>query len=177
MESTNTINDIVVSFLLLCAAERLLAWSETRSLRDAAYMSIAAGLALATKGTAYPIGAPLGVYFLVALARQPKAAIWSGLVCLSLLLLPNFGFFARNIAFLGSPFGDIASWTNNAHFGSGPLYLNAIRDIAVNLASFDGTLNNWITSAAVHLIRALGLDPNDPATTFPETTFGLSTWG
>jgi dolichyl-phosphate-mannose-protein mannosyltransferase len=175
LESTNTKNDIVLSFLLLCVAERLLAWNETRSLRDAAYMAIAAGLALATKGTAYPIAAAFGVYFLVALARQPKRAIWCGLVCLSLLLLPNLGFYARNIAFLGSPFGSSGVYTNNADFGPGPLALNAIRNIAVNLASFDVTLNNWSTAAAVDLIRALGLDPNDPATTFPGTRFGLRT--
>lgn len=176
LESTSTQNDVVVSFLLLCTAERLLAWYETRSLRNAAYMSMAAGLALSTKGTAYVIGAPFGVYFLVSLARQPRAAIWPTLaLCLPLLLLPNLGFYTRNIQSLGSPFGALAAATNNTEFGFGPLALNTIRNIAVNLAPAHSTLNIWTSSAVVHLIRALGLDPNDPATTFPNTEFQLST--
>jgi 4-amino-4-deoxy-L-arabinose transferase-like glycosyltransferase len=177
LESTNTKNNVLLSYLLLCTAERLLAWNETRSLRDAAYMSIAAGLALATKSTAYFIAAPFGLFFLVTLARQPKKAIGHGIVCLSLLLLPNWGHYARNLAFYGASFGlSVGKDTLAADFGLGPLVLNAIRNITVNLASFDVSLNQRITLGTIHLIQTLGLDPNDPAMTYLGRKFGLVPW-
>src|SRR4029077_20443419 len=63
LESSSTQNDLVVTFFLLCMAERLLAWRVSRSSTDAAFFAMAAGLALAAKGTAYLIGFPLGLWF------------------------------------------------------------------------------------------------------------------
>jgi len=42
LQSTSTQNDLVVTFFLLCLAERLLAWRQTRLSRDSAFMAIAA---------------------------------------------------------------------------------------------------------------------------------------
>jgi hypothetical protein len=177
LESTNTKNDVVVAFLLLCTVERLLAWQESQSLQDAAYMAMVAGLALATKGTAYPIGAPLGVWFLAAaLLRRGSKGIPQLLICGLLVLLPNVAFYARNLAYYGKLFSDVGQWTNNAAFGVGPLVLNVVRHVAVNLASFDDAMNRWGTAVVIHLLKALSLDPNDPATTLPGTTFELLRW-
>jgi hypothetical protein len=49
-ESTSTQNDLVVTVVLLCMAERRLAWRVSRRMEDAGFVAIAAGLALATKG-------------------------------------------------------------------------------------------------------------------------------
>jgi hypothetical protein len=67
LESGSTQNDLVVTFFLLCMAERLLAWRESLRARDAAFFAIAT-----TKGTAYLIGLPLGLWFLAANLRAAR---------------------------------------------------------------------------------------------------------
>ena len=75
LESSSTQNDLVAAFFLLSMAERLLAWRESLRTRDAGFFAIAAGLALATKGTAYLIGLPLGLWFLAANLRAGPRAL------------------------------------------------------------------------------------------------------
>jgi hypothetical protein len=148
-------------------AERLLAWRSSRSLRDAAFMAMAAGLALATKGTAYPIGLPLGIWFLVELLAARRRVLGSLLVCVLLVLLPNLTFYQRNLDYSGSPIGTLGQWTNNASFGLGPLVVNGARNLAVNLASADRALNRRITVFVYTGLTALGLDTNSPDLSFP----------
>jgi hypothetical protein len=87
LESSSTQNDLVVTFFLLCMAERLLDWRGSLSSRDAAFFAIAAGLALATKGTAYLIGLPLGLWFLAANLRAGRRALLALTACGVLILL------------------------------------------------------------------------------------------
>ena len=69
----------------------------------------------------------------------------------------DLGLYVRNVALYGSPFGSVDTIIINADFGLGPLTLNAIRNIAVNFATFSQTINQLITTSAVDLIRALKL--------------------
>jgi len=167
LESSSTQNDLVAGFFLLCMAERLLAWRSSRSLRDAAFMAMAAGLALATKGTAYPIGASFGIWFLLELLAARRQILRSLLVCALLVLLPNLPFYLRNLDYSGSPLGSFGQVTNNARFGLGPLVVNGARNLAVNLATADRPLNRRITEAVYTGLSALGLDTNAPDLSFP----------
>ena len=54
---------------------------EPHASEDAAFMAIAAGLALATKGTAYLIGLPLGLWFLVEILPAGRRALAPLLAC------------------------------------------------------------------------------------------------
>ena len=121
LESTSTQNDLVVTFFLLCMAERLLAWRSSRSMEDAAFMAIATGLALATKGTAYLIGLPLGLWFLVELLPAGRRSVLPLVISGLLLLLPNLPSYMRNLSYSGSPVGTIGRVSNNAEYGIGPL--------------------------------------------------------
>jgi len=167
LESTSTQNDLVVTFFLLCTAERLLAWRASRTLGDAAFMSIAAGLALATKGTAYPIGLPMGLWFLIEILPTGRRALAPLIAAAFLLLLPNLPTYMRNLDYSGSPIGTIGQATNNTAFGPGPLLVNGARNLALNLASSDYPLNRKITEFVYIGLSALGLDTNDPALSFP----------
>jgi 4-amino-4-deoxy-L-arabinose transferase-like glycosyltransferase len=167
LESTSTQNDLVVTFFLLCMAERLLAWRESRRMEDAGFMAIAMGLALATKGTAYLIGFPLGLWFLAEILPAGRRSAWPLLVCGLLLLLPNLPGYMRNLAYSGSPVGTIGRVSNNAEFGLGPLVVNGARNLAVNLASSDKGLNQRITDIVYRGLGALGLDANAPDLSFP----------
>jgi hypothetical protein len=167
LESTSTQNDLVVTFFLICTAERLLAWRRSRNLRDAAFMAVAAGLALATKGTAYLIGLPLGLWFLLEIRPEGRRALAPLFACALLLLLPNVPGYIRNLAHSGSPIGTMSQVTNNADFGLGPLVVSGARNLAINLATQDYPLNRRITEFVYTGLDALGLDANDPDLSFP----------
>ncbi len=167
LESTSTQNDLVVTFFLMCTAERLLAWRMSRRMEDAAFMAVATGLALATKGTAYLVGFPLGLWFLVEILPAGRRSALLLATCSLLLLLPNLPSYMRNLSYSRSPVGTIGRVSNNAEYGFGPLIVNGARNLAVNLATTDKELNQKITDAVYRGLAALGLDANAPALSFP----------
>jgi len=167
LESTSTQNDLVVTFFLLCVAERLLAWRMSRRMEDAGFMAIALGLALATKGTAYLIGFPLGLWFLAEILPAGRRGAGLLFACGLLLFLPNLPSYIRNLAYSGSPVGTIGRFSNNAEYGLGPLVVNGARNLAVNLATTDRALNQKITDIVYRGLGALELDANAPNLSFP----------
>jgi hypothetical protein len=176
LESSSTQNDLVVTFFLLCMAERLLAWRLSRSRADAAFFAMAAGLALAAKGTAYLIGFPLGLWFLAELLPGRRRALPLLLGCGLLILLPNLPGYVRNLEYSGSPIGQGARSTNNTAFGLGPLVVNGLRNLATNLATQNSGYDRWLTRAVTDGLTALGLDASDPRLTFIEAKFEASTY-
>jgi hypothetical protein len=176
LESSSTQNDLVVTFFLLCMAERLLAWRGSLSAKDAAFFAIATGLALATKGTAYLVGLPLGLWFLAANLRAGPRALPMLIACGFLLLLPNLPGYLRNFDYSGSPLGKGGEVTNNAAYGLGELVVNGVRNIAINLATQNSDYDKWLTRFIHQQLAALGLDADAPEITFPGMTFGVTTY-
>src|SRR5262249_27498449 len=144
----------------------------SRAPGDAALFAISAGLALATKGTAYVIGLPLGLWFLGASLRAGWRAPPILLACGLLILLPNLPSYLRNLDYLGAPLGGGAA-TNNASFGPAALAVNGARNLAINLATRDKALNRRITELVYIGLGALGIDANAPDWTFAGTKFQL----
>jgi hypothetical protein len=173
LESTSTQNDAVVSCLLVFMVERLLAWQSGRHSVDAIYMSAAAGLALCTKGTAYVIGFPFGLYFIITSIRRHDYLLL--FLCLTCLLLPNVGSYLRNFEYCGLPIGNHGQITNNASFGVGPFLTNAVRNLTVNLATYQPAANKLIVIATRDLLRAMALDVNNPDLTLPGEQYYLTT--
>jgi hypothetical protein len=171
LESSGTQNDLVAAFFLLAMAERLLAWRRSERSGDAAF-AMAAGLALATKGTCYLIGLPLGLWYLGVSLRRGWRALPALAACGVLILLPNLPSYLRNLDYGGSPLGG-GEVTNNATFGPGALVVNGTRNLAVNLATGNIARNHRITKLVDTGLDALGLDANDPALTFIHTKFEL----
>lgn len=174
LEASSTQNDLAVAFFILCMAERLLAWRRSERGGDAAAFAIAAGLALATKGTAYLAGLPLGIWFLAAQLRTGPRALPVLVACGFLLLLPSLPNYARNLAHSGSPLGGAARETNNAAYGFGDLVVNGARNLAVNLATQNTSYNRWLEHATGRGLAAIGLDANAPELTFIGTRFILT---
>ena len=75
LESSSTQNDLVVTFFLLCMAERLLAWRLSRSSADAAFFAMAAGLALG------PRARPISSAFLWASGSWWRSCRQSSVPC------------------------------------------------------------------------------------------------
>jgi hypothetical protein len=170
-----------VTFFLLCMAERLLAWRVSRSGTDAAFLAMAAGLALAAKGTAYLIGFPLGLWFLAELMAfgrhgAGRRALALLVACGLLVLLPNLPGYVRNLEYSGSPIGHGARSTNNAAYGLGPLVVNGVRNLATNLATQNSGYDRWLTRVVTEGLASLGLDASDPKLSFIDSKFEASTY-
>ena len=178
-ESTVTQADLILAFFLLCTAEWLLAWRKSGRLHDSALMSIAAGLALATKNTGYLIELPFGLWFLAAVLQKERRRILSILICAVLVLLPNAPTYLRNSAYGGSLLGHTGFVNATTDWGLGPFVLNAVRNAAVHFATPVDRVNRLLTAALVHGLAFVGLDANDPNVTYDlggaGQPFGLST--
>ena len=115
LQSTSTQNDLVVAGYLLAAAFFLFRAfaADGAPFRDLALGGAAVGLTLATKGTAYLLAVPLlgtaagAALGRIALRRGPERRAWvAGLMAAAILvILPNVGFWSRNVRALRSPVG------------------------------------------------------------------------
>src|SRR4029077_17623297 len=111
-----TQNDLVVSFFLLAAFERLLAWRSSGRAGDGVGAGAALGLAILAKCTAYFFAVP---FFLLALAIIVKKDllynIGVGALALAIVLTINAGHYYRNLALFGTPLGEQYGVANLDH--------------------------------------------------------------
>jgi hypothetical protein len=133
--------------------------------REARWLGLAVGLALATKATGYLFLPPilLGV---VLPRRREMAWIAAG------VLILNATQYARNLRFSGSPLGydsahgdGLFRWRNE-HSGWRPLLSNALRHASEQLGTSREQWNRSVYDLVVRAHHALGLDPQDPDTTW-----------
>jgi hypothetical protein len=129
------------------------------------------GLALATKATGYLFVTPLLVW--VVVRRDRRAAVWA----LASTLLINTPQYVRNLRLSGSPLGYDSAQGNgyfrwrNEYLGWRPLVSNVVRNASEQLGARSPEWNRGVFESAMGIHRAMGLDPNDPATTWRGATF------
>jgi hypothetical protein len=164
LQASGAKNDTLLSLWIACAV-----WSALR--RDLLVLGLAAGLALATKSTAWLFLPPL---LLAAGVRRRRefAAITAG------ILLLNGPQFVRNLRLSGSPIGfdsahgdHVYRWRNES-LSWRPLASNFLRHTSEQLGARSDRWNQSVYRTVLAVHQALGLDPNDPATTWPGATFG-----
>ena len=134
--------------------------------RNVAFMGLALGLAILTKATAYLFAPPL---LLATIPWNRRAFAWLA----AGVLLINTPQYARNLRLSGSPLGyDSAQgdhffrWRNE-HPGCRSTVSNALRHASEQLGARSPRWNQAVFDAVLRAHRALGLDPQDPATTWP----------
>jgi hypothetical protein len=168
LQASGAKNDWMVTLWLVCVV-----YFAAR--RNAPFTALSLGLALATKATAY-LFAPALLLAVLLIQRPPiraRAIAWA----IGGVLLVNAPQYARNLQLTGSPLGPdsahadgVYRWRNE-HPGLSATVSNAIRHTSEQLGGRSPRWNQAVFRAAVSLHRALGLDPNSPATTWPYTTF------
>jgi hypothetical protein len=176
LQATGAKNDYVLAAWLACAAYFfLLAPIGNRA--EAVFAGLALGLALGTKATAY-LFAP-GLILAIAIPawkwwRANPSSIALMAVC---ALAPNIPQYARNVKLSGSPLGfDSAHgdgrfrWQNEK-FGWGTTVSNILRHSSEQLGARSDRWNHDVYSAVVSAHQKLGLDVNDPATTWLWTKY------
>ena len=171
LQASGAKNDYLLAAWLACAACFLLRAPEGNS-SDTIFAGLALGLALGTKATAY-LFAPGLILAIVIPAwkwwRVHRSSI--ALIALPALAL-NLPQYVRNIDLSGSPLGfDSAQgdgkfrWQNEK-FGWRATVSNLLRHSTEQLGARSDRWNRGLFDSVVSLHRHLGLDPNDPSTTF-----------
>lgn len=159
LQASGAKNDMLLALWLV-----LLAYFALR--RNWTFAGLAFGLALLTKGTAFLFAPPL----LLATVRpiQRRAVLWLA----AGVLLIDTPQFVRNLRLSGSPLGcdsafcdDAFRWRND-RFGWKPTVSNFIRHTTEQLGSRSEHRNRTVYEAGLRLHRALGIDPQDPASTW-----------
>jgi hypothetical protein len=108
LQSTSTQNDYVAAFWAVCLAylvvlgvrRRLTSW-------ETAALAAAVGLSVLTKGTGFVYAPPFVAWFLLheLLRRGIRRAAVAGLAVAAISVVLNAGFWGRNIAVYGGPYG------------------------------------------------------------------------
>jgi hypothetical protein len=178
-------NDMVLT-LWLCT----LAWLMVRLLARARCdgpMALriggAAGLALATKGTAIMYALPLcAAIGAVMLARERWRALPKGALIGLCIVAATAGPAWRNMRTFGSPLGPRAGETRDFALGctvhSPPaIASNILRNLALHAAFVPSPLDERIVDAVRCAHDALGISADDPRTTWKDQTFVLPPTG
>jgi Dolichyl-phosphate-mannose-protein mannosyltransferase len=181
LQSTSTQNDYVTALWLVCFVSfALLSVKENTT---GTYLSAGAslGLAILTKPTAIVFALPFLIWAGFGLLKKLKGEVWKPVLIIAVaILLINGPYLARNISLFGSPLGPleetsgdlIYKYTNDV-YNLGTLASNVLRNIGLQIKTpFDG-LNVLLTESIAKLHALLGLDPNDPRTTWTGATFSV----
>jgi hypothetical protein len=179
LQASNTKNDVVVALwtcLLTYWVMQLTSASPLRW-RQAALLGLGFGALALTKGTGMIFGLPVAGVMLVLLCRyHPRRAIPALLLITAALLAMNAGAFLRNYEAFGTPLpsdpaihgGDTVV---NQEISVRALVSNVLRNVAPHLTTPSESLDDRLTQIVVRLHERLGLDVNDPRTTFLEGGF------
>lgn len=183
-QASNTKNDYVVSFWLVCFVHYVLLTLNVKiNWIHLLKLSASLGLAVLTKGTAYIYTLP---FILWVILLGLKQAGWKVLRhCLAILAVVgfiNFGYYMRNFDVFCSPLSTLPQKYTNDVFSIPTFISNVIRNAGLHMAiplAISSNVNSVIEKAIYQLHIILGVDINDPRTTWPGTAFsiqGLSTF-
>ena len=142
--------------------------------------ALSCGLALMTKSTAYVILPPVIAAAWLVWPRKTRAAFAAQLpLFAALVLVLNVPQLARTYSYCGSPFGCESADGNGAwKFANERITVsgtvgNLVRNTALHLATPSARANQGVQRWSEKLLVAIGIDPNDPATTFSGTKFQI----
>jgi hypothetical protein len=183
IQASGAKNDYVVAFWLTCLAALVLILDRRPAGSPVGGWSILAGgalgLALLTKATAYLFATPFAIWACAARVRRDgwgsAGRVAAGLLAMAALV--NAGHLARNLERYGSPVGPIREGPFeylNASLGVRSTLSLALRNAGLHLGT-PWRAVNAVTEGAIRAAhRAMGLEVDDPATTWWGARFAVS---
>jgi hypothetical protein len=164
LQASGAKNDFLLAFCLVCAV-----YFAVR--RDALFLALSVALAIAAKATAYLFLPPLLLYAAFVIPR--RKLLWIA----AAILAVDGPQYLRNLQLSGSPLG-YDSAQGDGHFrwrneqpGVKSLASNFLRHTSEQLGARSPRWNQSVYDAAIRVHRTLGLDPDDPDTTWPGARF------
>src|SRR5262245_58436699 len=180
LQSTSTQNDYVTALWVTAfTAFSLKMISEGPSVGLALVTGASLGLALLTKATAYVFATPIALWLGIDLLGRFRAkGVKFGSLILAATLLINAGHFLRNWQLFDNPLGPMVegppkrTYTyTNENYTTASFVSNVMRNSALHLSipldRFNAAVGDWVS--AIH--RYIGLDVNDPRTTYASEKF------
>lgn len=177
-QASNNKNDYVLSFWLVCFVHYvLLALNVKINWIHLLKLSASLGLAVLTKGTAYIYTLPFILWFIfLGLKQFGWKVLRHCLAILSVVIFINFGYYMRNFDLFGSPLSTLPQKYTNDVFSIPTFISNVIRNAGLHMAiplDISSNVNYVIEKAIYQFHIILGVDINDPRTTWPGTAFSI----
>ena len=178
LASSGAKNDYWMAMWLVAAVYFALCFTTSGRFRDALFLGAALGLALLTKATAYLFAPwPLAAIFLVNAARSPKRLASGALIAVGLAAAINLPQYIRNYDLSGSIMGfdsaqgdGVFRWHNES-FGWKETASNILRHLSEQVGARSSNWNQDVYTLVLEAHRRIGIDVNDPRTTWPGSTF------
>jgi len=180
LQASSTKNDYVVSFWLVCFVYYvLLLLREKTNWTNVFSAGASLGLAILTKGTAYIFAFPFLLWFFLSGLKRLRWKLWKPVFLIIILVFSiNLGHYMRNFNLYGFPLGPFQvlqehKLTNDVFTIPTSISL-VVRNLGLHMGTPIGRVNN-IIERGIRLIhsRLLGLDINDPRTTWRATEFHI----
>jgi len=173
LQASGTLNDYVTALWVVCLANFAVKAHMTElTRREWALAGLATGIGVLTKATFVAFALPFLVWLGISTLRRVGwgQAIRFGLLGLLLVAILNAGAWRRNLRSFDTPLGP--SWAVAAHANElwswKVVVSNVVRGATLNLATPYGIVNGPMREAVVAFHTWIGLDANDPRTTFGE---------
>ncbi len=178
LASSGAKNDYFMAFWLVAMTYFTWRFAERAGWRDAAFAGGALGLALLTKATAYLYAPWFPLFILLPRLGRLKTKLAGlaavGLFCVVILNGPQY---FRNYRLSGSIMGydsatgdGVSRWRNET-FGWRQTVSNLLRNTSEQLGARSEAWNQGVYDVVAGLHRALGIDLDDPDTTWRGSTF------
>ncbi len=176
-EATSTQNDLVMSFWLMCIVYGCIKLSRDSGYWETLFFGASIGLALLTKTVTLIFAAPLFIWGVWVVSKRGPLPALSRLAILTLIVLAlNTGPTVRNLITSGHVLGpqehDIVGnhYTNDVH-DAGAIFSNILRNLSLHANLFHEKSTAEQLVITIH--KSLGLDPQDPRTTFNGGIFSI----
>lgn len=177
LQAVTTQNDYVVSFWLVCFVAFILSASSSSSGVYTAGIAGSLGLALLTKATAYLFAAPFFIWFAWQTWKSRGGQGWRPVLIIGVtVLLINSGHYYRNVQLFGSPFSPALGEFEYHNEVVGPvvLFSNVVRNAALHINVLPPGPRTLLQEGIQALHQLLGLEVNDPRTTWTGASFGVN---
>ncbi|MCB0164761.1 MAG: glycosyltransferase family 39 protein [Anaerolineae bacterium] len=178
LQTVTTQNDWVVTFWLVCFVSFVI--TVRRELSWIMILGCGGSLALGflTKGTAYLYAAPFLIWLGLSLFKTLSWRAWWPLFTMGLIVLIfNSGHYARNLPLFGSPLQpqSLAEYDyRNQSLTPALAVSNVVRNLALHINVPLPALTRTTAQAVQTLHHGLGIDLNDPRTTWIGTQFEVN---
>lgn len=182
LQASSTQNDYVTSFWLVCFVYYCIMSMQQPNLYYSLGVGTSLGLAILTKGTAYIYAFPFLVWLCWSMVKILRLRICRPVLIISVVvLLINIGHYSRNLELFRNPLGPDAmspakeyTQTNDV-FTVSSIVSNILRNAGLHMGTPIKLGNAAVEKGICSAHSFLGIDLNDPRTTWTGTRFHINT--
>jgi hypothetical protein len=168
-QASSAMTDYVVAmWVVIVAFEVLMLFKRKDQWSHVAFMSMAAGLAILTKPTSFAYLLPLAIIAAAILLRMQQRKLFIAMItaAVSIVLVINAGYLARNLAVFGSALGEVglAARYRMETISWQAIVSNVLRNASLHAGTPITSLNDLLHTALAKLHVKLGLGLDDART-------------